>query len=92
MFFEEAIELAEKGYFVTNEYFNEDEFLLEYNGKYYYEDGSEIDVDWLREQDFACGSWSVFATPEEIDRVKLEELIQTDREYGKFGVCVKKVE
>ena len=71
----EALLSAKDGNFVTNEYFSCDQSLHYYRGKYYYEDGAVVPVDFLQSQDFAInGKWSIAIQKDHIDFDKLKSI------------------
>ena len=93
----EALNLADEGYFVTSEYFDSTQSLHRWKGKYYYEDGAIVSVDFLESQRFAVeGAWFIYANKENIDTVKLDSMHKNNRNYmlpeGSYNECIIKKE
>lgn len=80
MYLEEVLDLARKGMFVTNIYFDNKQSLHFFNGKFYYEDGAVVTEEFLEQQEFATGdSWSVKYTSSCVDYKKLKEMHEHSR-------------
>ena len=90
----EALNAAESGSFVTNEYFDNDQSLHYYNGKFYYEDGAVITERFLQSEDFAVnGRWSVIATKEHVNQTVLKKMHEAHSGYslihGSYADCIQ---
>lgn len=91
---EEALLSAKDGNFVTNEYFSHDQSLHYHRGKYYYEDGAVVPVEFLQSQDFAInGKWSIVIYKDNIDFDKLKSMHDKNGSYmlssGSYMDCRK---
>ena len=72
---QEALESAVKGNFVTNQYFDSDQSMHYWNGKFYYEDGAVVTEEFLSKQRFAMeGKWRICIPAEKVDRERLQKV------------------
>ena len=77
MTWEEAIQSAIEGNFVSNKYFTEEQSMHEWNEKLVYEDGAILSgalINIMHEEDWSKDGWYIKYTKEQVDRNKLEEL------------------
>lgn len=80
MYLDGALNLARRGMFVTNNYFDEKQSLHFFDGKFYYEDGAVVTEEFLEQQEFAMGdSWSIKYSNLFIDYKKLKKMHEQSR-------------
>lgn len=71
----EAFRSARGGNFVTNQYFDSDQSMHYWNGKFYYEDGAVVTQEFLETQKFATeGEWRICIPVEKVDRERLNKV------------------
>lgn len=79
MIFLEALDSAEEGNFLSNNYFGDEESMHYYKGNYYYEDGPILDeklIDSLGKEDW---DWYVKYPKEKVNLEKLQEMHSSNR-------------
>lgn len=70
-----ALEYAKNGCFVTSSVFSSDQSMHYWNGKFYYEDGAVVPVEFLDKEDWAHDMpWRVIALQEQVDQDKLNKM------------------
>lgn len=70
-----ALEYARNGCFVTSSVFSSDQSMHYWNGKFYYEDGAVVPIEFLDKEDWAHDMpWRVVALKEQVDQDKLNKM------------------
>lgn len=83
----EAFNYAELGYFVSSQIFSSDQSMHYWNGKFYYEDGAVVTLDYLESQDWATFKpWKIVALKHQVDKTKLDLMHLNNRGYMLNGI------
>lgn len=81
----EALQSAREGNFVSHHSFDYNESMHEYNGDFYYEDGTNLTVggfiNRLAYEEWSREGWFIKYSKEQIDKEKLKNLHNNSKGY-----------